>query len=124
MRLGGWHRIGIVISFIFMIGAAFYQRLQQSELEILLQRIAHRAKSICVEHARANIPTPPAGFVLDAETACINDYEKAIEGIFAFTDIKIIDLVYHAVFPVLVAWMIVYVLIFTFRWIRKGFRAN
>jgi hypothetical protein len=124
MRLNGWHRIGILISVIFMIGSAFYQRLEQAELEILRHRVAYLGKSICVENARANIPAPPAGFVLDAETACINDYEKAIDGIFAFTNIKMMDIIYHAIFPVLAAWIIAYFLIFTFRWIRRGFEGT
>lgn len=124
MRLNGWHRIGIVLSSLFMIVVSVYQRLKQADLEFLLYRIANEAKSRCIENVRANVPAPPAGFVLDAEAACIENYEKEIERIFSFTDVKIIDLLYHAVFPVIAAWIIVYFLLFTFRWIRGGFRDN
>lgn len=122
MRLGGWQRIGIVLSVIFMIGSLYHRGAQQERRISLYSEWAYQTKTDCIARARASVPPPPAGFILDTELQCISEYEEGIKQNRASWGPVSMDWVYNQMAIVFAFWIVGYLLIFLLRWILRGFK--
>jgi hypothetical protein len=126
MRLGGWQRIGIVLSGIFMIGAAIYRRKNQEEIESINWQVAWDLKNICSNRVRElqSLDRVPSGFAsyAEAEAMCQKNYDDRMKDIFGINEVEFVDIAFAAIAPVISAWVLVYLLLFMFRWVKKGFQ--
>lgn len=121
MRLGGWHRIGIVLSVVFIIGSLWHRGAEQNRFESSAIQFAHENRINCVDRARVSAPTPPPGFILDTEIQCINEYDERVREIRSIWKPVSMDWFYNKMEIILFSWVVVYLLVFLFRWIRRGF---
>jgi hypothetical protein len=121
MRLGGWQRIGIVLSVGFMIGSLWHRGEEQNRLESFAIQSALEARGSCIARARASVPLPPPGFILDAEIQCVNEYDARVREIHSIWKPVSMDWLYNQIIIILSLWIVAYLLIFLFRWIRRGF---
>lgn len=104
MRLNGWHRIGIVLSILWMIGGAVYERNNQREFA---GKIAQFDYSNC----------------LDKQPAPGRDCSKVIrESLEKWNKPDWGGVIYVAFAPIVAGWIVVYLFVGIFRWIRTGFR--
>lgn len=102
MRLSGWKRIGIVVSVAWILGAGIYtyEKLINSDLNYFMVVI-----NDCLdEHHDAN--------------ECTKQGYKYLDGARA-SDLMMASIV--GIVPVPFAWGFAYLMLFTVRWIRRGF---
>jgi hypothetical protein len=106
MRLGGWQRLGIVVSVIWIAGAAWSQH--QTDLDEAMSAAAS-AKGRCL----ATNPNDPAkcDAVADVIRELAMSDDKSSVALLAFG------------VPAM-AWPTVYVVAAVARWVRVGFRRN
>jgi hypothetical protein len=105
MRLGGWQRVGIVISIIWMICAAIYQRHADIKHATNAANLTYQ---VCSESES----------FLKGERDCSKEFEKTwhlwLEGSWG-------NVAFVALVPVPLGWIIFCGLIGVSRWIRRGF---
>lgn len=104
MRFNGWQRLGVVVSIVWAIGGAIYQRTAD------VNRAADTAAlftGVC-QHAHPANPD-----------RCSGKYEQTfrlwLEGSWG-------NVAAMALGPVLLGWVIVYLVIRVVRWVGAGFR--
>lgn len=103
MRLNGWQRIGIVLSILWAIGAAIYERQTQIDSGTY---IATRGFAICIEPASADHDK--------CYSKLSDDLSRSIEPHWG-------NVAFYALAPVLAGWLVAYVLLWVVRWVRRGF---
>lgn len=108
MRLNGWQRIGIVLSIVWALGAAIYQRSADVERASDHAELSYR---LCAEdNVRKN--------VLD-NSNCMLELNKNmaiwLEG--SWANVAFVSLV-----PIPLGWLVVYVIIKIYRWVNVGFK--
>jgi hypothetical protein len=108
MRLGGWQRIGIVASLIWVIGAGFYQH--QSDVDEAASEALSVQQRCTIAYANAA-----------AEGKC-GQVALAMQDLYMTKDLK--NVVFVALLPILPVWLLAYGVSGIFRWIRAGFRPN
>jgi hypothetical protein len=106
MRLNGWQRIGIVLSIVWAVGAAIHTR--NAEVATW-ERLASTGYTLCMEAKQA-------------------DYAKCSAEMSA-TLMKAYDpywpnIGFAALAPVLAGWIVAYLLLWIFRWVKRGFDAR
>ena len=103
MRLNGWQRIGIVASVIWAVGG-YLQMMGE-------RNWASRMFDLCL-----SIPSPGGA---DNWSKCRQEYERDFPQ--AFKD-KQTEAVLVALVPIPIGWLVVYMVIWVVRWIRRGFK--
>jgi hypothetical protein len=104
MRLNGWQRIGIVASVVWAIGAAFMVRSEQSDRAIELYSSRHY---LCSSEAAPERAQQCRDGVL---------LEEVMDMTANWPDVAFV-----AFAPVAAAWLMAWLSLRVFRWIRAGF---
>ena len=104
MRLNGWQRIGVVLSIIWAVGAAEYERDRQIEQGNELAEFRYR---LCMEtkSANANSCSEKLG----------KDLKKAVEPFWG-------NIAFYSLAPVVAGWVVIYLIIIIVRWVKTGFK--
>lgn len=106
MKLNGWRRIGVVVSVIWAIGAAIFERKSQvdpvnEQFVIQLQQCSH----------------PIAD-------ECFNLAAKQLRELTALDLLSVSNILFASLGPIVVAWLIAYLAIKAFFWVKAGFQSN
>jgi hypothetical protein len=106
MQLNGWQRIGVVVSIIWGIGAAIYERKSQvdSVNDIWLARLSE-----C-------LPVFSDG--------CFDLKSKQYAELLALNSSNVSDVLYLSLGPILVGWLTAYLATKIFIWVKAGFQSN
>ncbi|HEY4697244.1 MAG: hypothetical protein A3J49_12470 [Gallionellales bacterium RIFCSPHIGHO2_02_FULL_57_16] len=107
-RFNGWQRIGIVLSLLWGIsvcGYAVHEYDKKGDATSYLIEVTHKPENVTIDNQGRRIIT-------DEEL-----YGDNVE-----RNILVIHLLSAIVIPVALAWTVVYLCIFTFRWIVIGFK--
>ena len=107
MRLGGWQRIGVVASVVWIVGAGGCQYLQDA-------KAAHSTAFVLGE-----LCLHRAGGDKDAIRSCI-DQEIQIRRILMDQSEWKLEVTFLAFVPLLIGWPVGYLAL---KWIRAGFQA-
>ena len=105
-RLNGWQRIGIILSVIRLLAGTVWGLKE-------LYRPQHELYRMCLKAAFS------PGSTLDPGK-CNDDLEKGL----ALADTQ--RVAYVATFglaPIFIAWLLVYIVVWTVRWVRRGFQS-
>jgi len=106
IRLNGWHRIGIVLSLVwvvFVCGYAAHEYLERGASTTLLIEV-----------------TPDKASMVDKQGRVLDYFElKTGE-----PRLLIVPLIAATLVPLALAWAIVYLCVFAFRWVAAGFRSK
>ena len=115
MRLRGWHRVGIVISVMWLLtasGGYFYELLNHpSSLALILPSASYAWVADPEATARAHVEAKAEG----------KDF--AYGSIFLKPTFNAAGFAMVAFAPVVISWVLVYLLSATLRWVRRGFEA-
>lgn len=107
MKLGGWQRIGVVLSIVWIIGAGIYQR--NAELKRANESVSSLF-AVCLKTDLLN-----GG---KRVTNCLEETSKNrdiwLEG--SWGNVALV-----AFLPVLLAWPAVFLFLGVFRWVKAGF---
>ncbi len=112
-RLSGWHRIVIILSFLWVLGAGFYQRNADIRNAGEFSKLSY---NICAEGERIRQQRDP-----NYSGSCVEkagtDYQIWLEGSWG-------NVAFVAFAPIPVAWMLVYLVLGIVRWVSvsAGFR--
>lgn len=103
MRVNGWQRIGVVLSVLWVIGAAIYVRSAQVQNAYSLFQMEFSA---CLNEQGATIEE------------CSNkvSLQHAMDVTANWPDVA-----FFAFAPVIAGWLVAYVALKTFRWVNLGF---
>ena len=106
MKLNGWRRIGVIVSIIWAIGAAFFERKRQvdSVNELLVTQLNHCSPAFTDE--------------------CFNLAHKLHSDLIAFGSLRVADILFVSLGPILVGWLTAYLAIKVFFWVKTGFQSN
>lgn len=104
MRLNKWQRIGVVLSCLWMLYAAFDTRkgqvtLAQAGLDIAYQLCTNRAGEI---------------------DDCLSRAQFQFEEAFVLDGLAIMEIATAMLVPVLVVWLLVWIVLKLYRWIMAG----
>lgn len=102
MRLNGWQRIGLVLSVLWVLGAAIHVRNEQVNAADKLFQSQYR---MCLEQAD---PVKNCGDTVSLQTAMDATAYWS-------------DAAFYAFGPVIAGWLIVLIAIRTLRWVSDGF---
>ncbi len=108
MRLGGWQRVGIVLSVAWMLGAGYYQRTADIERAA---NVASAAYDVC-DFANSHL-----GDKRDCSLESKQSFDLQLEG--SWGNVAIISFV-----PIPLAWLAIYLAVKIWWWIRKGFKTS
>jgi hypothetical protein len=108
MRLNGWQRVGIVLSVLWALGVWVY-------MDAIGEQAAQKAmtdwNNVCTERKLTQNE-------LDLKS-CIDTAVKLAE--YKRADWSGVPLI-TALVPIPVVWLLVYIVVWTMRWIRRGFQ--
>lgn len=106
MKLNGWQRIGVVVSIIWGIGAAIYERKHQvdSVNDIWLARLSQCSPAFSDE--------------------CFDLASKQHAELLALNSSNVSNILYVSLGPILVGWLTAYLAIKVFFWVKTGFQSN
>lgn len=107
MKLNGWQRIGIVASCLWILSAG-YDHVQTiiKNQNYLISRI----DSSCSKSTQK-------------EKTCLDDEVKEIIETYNGLSLHSIEtFLINVVAPIILAWGFVYLMLFVYRWIRRGFQ--
>ena len=104
MRLGGWKRLGIVLSVVWAIGAFIYTRENQIDAA---DELFQMKSKLCFEEHGAPI------------SRCFERYslQDAMKDTASWADVA-----FFAIAPPLVGWLVLFLTVQAVGWIRNGFR--
>ena len=108
MRLNGWQRIGIVVSVVWAVGAAIYQRNADIERA---ERFVNWAYQVCTE-AKSLKHESDFG---DCSRELTKNWAIWLEG--SWGNVALASLI-----PIPLGWLLVYVIIRIYRWVKTGFK--
>lgn len=106
MRLNGWQRIGIVLSIVWAVGAAIHTRNDEIDF---WKNFASTGYTICMEAKSAD------GAKCSAEMS---------EALMKLREPFWPNIAFNALAPVLSGWLVAYLALWIFRWVRRGFEAR
>lgn len=110
-RLNGWQRIGVVLSILWAIGAAIYNRNNQVHIA---QTVLHHNLTGCLDDHRLGI----------MRDGCNEKAVSAYELMLQISAGNVADILFYSLAPVAIGWIAIYLVIRIFRWVRAGFRRN
>ena len=102
IKLNRWQRIGVVISILWSLGAAYYERSAEMESGQHILSLNYRA---CMEIERVNIETCSAQMQKEFDI-----WMKPNWGNISFI----------AFAPIILGWILVFISIRVHRWIKAG----
>ena len=106
MKLNGWRRIGVVVSVIWAIGAAIFERKRQvfpvdERFVIQIQQCLNPIND-----------------------ECFNLAEKQRSELLALDFSSVSNILFASLGPIVVAWLTAYLAIKVFFWVKAGFQTN
>ena len=106
MHVNGWQRVGVVLSVLWAIGAAIYIRSAQVQSADSLFKMEF---STCLNEQGSTIE------------ACSNtvSLQHAMDITADWPDVA-----FFAFAPVIAGWLVAYIALKTFRWVKTGFSKN
>jgi hypothetical protein len=110
MKLNGWQRIGVVLSIVWVVGAAIYQR------NVAVERAANFAAStyeICSDIEQRKPES-------DSNRCIQESAQTRARWLYGNWN----DVIFSAFAPMLLAWPAIYLLIRVWRWVRAGFKTK
>jgi hypothetical protein len=107
MRIGGWHRLGIVLSIVWAIGGGLYRINEDSRHAEEMEKLTVR---ICIDKKTSKS---------DFEFAPC--YAKGVEVWRLLLRNSREDIAIFALGPIPLGWAFAYVVIVIWRWVRAGF---
>jgi hypothetical protein len=146
-RLNGWQRIGVVISavwLIFVVYAVFHNYQRANVFDVYsdkkcaydeapffswyddatgqpLSDYAFDAKLLGPAKSSTNVP---AGFLACDDVAKAIDDRVASGSIVPYLHLNYGYALQVALAPIIIFWTVVYVVVFTFKWVVRGFRGR
>ena len=124
MELNGWQRIGLVASLLWALGGGWYERERQTQQ-------ASRIYMVSVTDLCPSIPdeaATPENLINNSRNVayfkCLNDASKRYESQRALDSGAIRNILMFSLLPIPLAWLLVYLGLRTYRWIRVGFAAG
>lgn len=120
MKINGWQRIGIVASLLWALGAGVYER--NKTLENATNYYLSVTTDLCPQIAKDTVAvdeTEHASYL-----KCLIKTAKEAESMKALTGESILKLLPFSFVPVVAGWLLAYLSLMTFRWIRVGFAAK
>ena len=106
MRLNGWQRIGIVLSIVWAVGAAIHTR--NDELDTW-KRGTSLDYTLCMAGKQVDWPK------------CLAELTATLK---KGSDPYWSNIAFAAFGPVLAGWIVAYLLLWIFRWVRRGFETR
>ena len=104
VRLNGWQRIGVVLSVLWIVVVGFWRN---DAIIKSAQETAEAFYNTCVDaHPYPN------------DQSCVDEIWKNFE---LFSRGHWIDAAFVAFVPILIAWLLVWLCVAVFRWVRRGF---
>jgi hypothetical protein len=115
MNIKGWQRIGVVISVVWLLitcGAYFYElKNHPSEITIYLPNTAY-------EWVNDNVGTKIEHEKAKAEGKDFSDGFVFLKPTFSAS-----GLAFFLLFPLVLAWLSIYIFLYTYQWVRRGFES-
>ena len=112
MRLGGWHRIGIVLSVAWVVAGPFYLNGRAYDAAL---KDAGETYHLCREAQGA----------ADDPATCTERSNVMLKiGMQNVAPIGSLGWALVAVIPVVLGWIFVYIIVGLWRWIRAGFKPS
>lgn len=120
LRLNGWQRIGVVLSVLWGIGAAYYESnaINARETAAISDQVELLRRICRMEQDQAITESRP--FNRD----CVEEFRKNVDDFLrnpAFRESRW-SIALAALVPILFGWLLAYSLVGLFKWIRAGFR--
>jgi hypothetical protein len=112
MRLGGWHRVGIVLSVLWVLGAGFYQRNADLRAADKFSKVSY---DICLDTESLHMQRDPHYVSGGCVEQAVGAYQISLRGSWG-------NVAFVALAPVPVAWAIVYFAFAAARWAGAGFK--
>ena len=110
MRLNGWQRIGIVLSILWAVGAAIYQRNADIERAAFSAGLTYKGCTAVLSEKH-----------ISDFSQCGLEFDKTfrimLEG--SWGNVAVV-----ALLPIPFAWLLAYLAIWVLRWIRGGFKGS
>lgn len=103
MKLNGWQRIGVVASFLWVVGSAFYERGRQVSVATEFHK---SALSNCLPEFTG---------------ACIDAAHKNYGNLLSLNFVSVSGIVFVAIGPVLAGWVSAYLILKIVRWVKAGY---
>jgi hypothetical protein len=104
MRLNVWHRLGIVVSVLWFLGGGLYQRTRDTKAA---------ADAMGSYYRLCTAANPNGDFA-----KCMDHATDAYKGTLAGWD----NALFVAIAPVILGWLLAYVVVWTTRWVLAGRR--
>jgi hypothetical protein len=101
MRLNGFQRIGVVLSVVWAVGAFLYVRKQQMKFGF--------------DYAKSHFDTCMSHSVV---ADCVAKMDKELSTAY---QIGWEEVTVYALLPIPLVWLVIYIGIKIFKWVRKGF---
>lgn len=120
MKINGWQRIGIVASLLWALGAGVYER--NKTLEHATNYYLSVTTDLCPQIAKDTVAvdeTEHASYL-----KCLIKTAKKADSMKALTGESILRLLPFSFVPVVAGWLLAYLSLMTFRWVRVGFVAK
>jgi hypothetical protein len=102
MKLNRWQRIGVVLSVLWMLGGAAYERKSQVDTATSSAQLTYK---MCLDIGGEQI------------AKCSEEFAKNYA---EFLKPYWIDVALRAFAPVLLGWLLVFIIIRVYRWIKAG----
>jgi hypothetical protein len=101
MKLNGWQRIGVIASVVWVVGSFLYVRKQQMKFGLDYAKFHF---DMCMSHSVV------ADCVAKMDKELVTAYQIGWEEVIVYT-----------LLPVPLAWLVAYIAIKIFKWVKKGF---
>lgn len=122
MKINGWQRIGVVASLLWTLGSGVYKR------EIRLDSANHyqyaMTTGICRQIAKDAVAVDESRDEDALNWKCNSEAINTAESMKALTGKSILNILAFSFPPVVAGWLLAYLSIMTFRWVRVGFVAK
>ena len=116
-RLGGWQRIGIVASVLWILGAGLAMRSHDVSNA---QKQYEFAYSTCIDQKRAQRADPTKPLATEIVSVC---HKEGIDLYQLFLENSWGNVASVALVPIPITWLLAYMIIGIWRWVRRGFQS-
>jgi hypothetical protein len=107
MRIKGWVRVGVVLSVLWAVGAGFYQNNEEITRSDKFFQFAYE---VCQKGK--NVGSKPKDF---------DCFEQSWADAKPFRDPRLADVLFMAFAPLPAFWLVAFLAVLIFRWVRRGF---
>ena len=122
MKVNGWQRIGIVASLLWALGAGVYERNRTDEKAT--EYSLYVTGNLCLQIAKQTVTVDGPETETDLYLKCVIKTHEEAESMRALTGESILKLLSFSFVPVVAGWLLAYLSIMTFQWVRVGFVAK